>query len=273
MAENEQTTVRGDSCRLDIIRIDGRKAERTADIVSKELPVKILLNGTEIVTLMCTPKNLDCLAIGFLFAEGLLKGREEINAIRPDERDGAVWVETGDGTALPESLFARRLITSSGGKGVVSADIVERMEQAWVNSDLKISSESVSDLMEEFLRRSKAFELTGAVHSAALCRAQDILFYHEDIGRHNAIDKVIGESILKGVNTGDRMIVTSGRVSAEVLMKAARAGIPIIVSKSAPTDLAIRFANDTGITLVGFARGDRMNVYSNERRITTETPG
>lgn len=260
-----------DTSRLDITRINGGKTERVRDVVSRELPVKIMLNDAEIVTLMCSPKDLDCLAVGFLFAEGLIEGKRDIRAIEADEIEGTVRVETGDDATPPEDFVAGRLITTSGGRGVTSTDIVEGMRSLRSDSQLMMSSDSVLRLMREFLSRSKAFELTGAAHSAALCSAEDLLVFHEDIGRHNAIDKAVGESILKDISIDDRILVTSGRISAEIVIKAARCGTPIVISKSAPTDLAVRLAADTGITLIGFARGQRMNAYSGMWRITTET--
>lgn len=260
-----------DTSRLNITRINGGKTESVSDVVSRELPIKIMLNDAELVTLMCSPKDLDCLAVGFLFAEGLIEGKRDIRAIEADEREGAVRVETGDDATPPGNLIAGRLITASGGRSVTSTDIVERMKSFRSESQLRMSSDSVLSLMREFLNRSKAFELTGAAHSAALCSAEGILVFHEDIGRHNAIDKVVGESILKDISTDDRTLVTSGRISAEILIKAARCGAPIVISKSAPTDLAVRLAVETGIALIGFARGQRMNAYSSMWRITVET--
>jgi FdhD protein len=258
-----------DTSRLDITRIDGGKTERVRDVVSRELPVKIMLNDTEIVTLMCSPKDLDYLAVGFLFAEGLIGGKRDIRAIEADEREGTVRVETGDDGPPTEGFVAGRLITTSGGRGVTSTDIVEGMRSLKSDSQLRMSSDSALSLMRGFLTRSKAFELTGAAHSSALCSAEGILVFREDIGRHNAIDKVVGESILKDISTDDRILVISGRISAEIVIKAARCGTPIMISKSAPTDLAVRLAAEAHITLVGFARGQRMNVYSSMWRITT----
>jgi FdhD protein len=111
------------------------------------------------------------------------------------------------------------------------------------------------------------FKATGGVHSAALCEAKSILVFSEDIGRHNAIDKIFGECILKDIPTEGCLIITSGRVSSEILLKVARRNIPLLISKSAPTNLGVRLADDLGITLVGFARGRRMNIYTNGWRI------
>jgi FdhD protein len=123
--------------------------------------------------------------------------------------------------------------------------------------------------VREFQHRSQVYRTTGGVHSAALCDTGSILLFNEDIGRHNAIDKIFGECILRDISVDDRIIITSGRVSSEILLKVIKRNIPILISKSAPTDLGVRLANDLGVTLVGFVRGERMNVYSNGWRVTT----
>jgi FdhD protein len=135
---------------------------------------------------------------------------------------------------------------------------------------MKISAREVFALAKEFQHRSQVFRATGGVHSAALCDAKDILIFSEDIGRHNAIDKIFGECILEDIPTDDRIVITSGRVSSEVLLKTTKRNIPIVISKSAPTDLAVDLAVDLGITLIGFARGRRMNVYADGWRVTGE---
>jgi FdhD protein len=138
-----------------------------------------------------------------------------------------------------------------------------------VESQTKISALEVFELVMEFQHRSQIFRTTGGVHSAALCDTKSILVFSEDIGRHNAIDKIFGECILKDIPTDDRIIVTSGRVSSEILLKAVKRNIPLLISKSAPTDLGVKLANDLGVTLIGFVRGKRMNVYSNDWRVAS----
>ncbi len=122
-------------------------------------------------------------------------------------------------------------------------------------------------MVKEFQDCSQVYRITGGVHSAALCDTGSILVFADDIGRHNAIDKIFGQSLLENIPTRDRIILTSGRISSEILLKVAKRNIPIIISKSAPTNLAVRLANDLGITLIGFVRGKRMNAYTNDWRI------
>ncbi len=121
--------------------------------------------------------------------------------------------------------------------------------------------------MTDFQKESKIYLQTGGVHSAALADNAGILIFKEDIGRHNAIDKVIGQGLREKVDFSNKIMITSGRISSEVLLKTQKCRIPLIVSKSAPTNQAVKLAKDMGITLIGFARGARMNVYSEEARI------
>jgi len=259
----------GETSRLKVLLIVDGKTESIRDVLIKERPVTIFLDDIELANLMCSPKNLDCLAVGFLFAEGLIRSKKDIKKVIADEKDGAVWVELRKAKKSPEDLIARRFITTGCGRGMTFVDATQEGRHLRTKSELKIHVYSIPLLMKEFLRKSRLYRLTGGVHSAAICSTRSILAFNEDIGRHSAIDKVVGECILKGIRTKDRIMVTSGRISSEILVKAARSRTPIIISKSAPTDLAVRLATDFGITLVGFARGSRMNIYSNARRVVT----
>jgi FdhD protein len=146
---------------------------------------------------------------------------------------------------------------------------VDAQGQRKVESKIEIQTLQVLALVKEFQHRSQIYRTTGGVHSAVLCDTGNIIVFSEDIGRHNAVDKIFGECLLNDIATDDRIIITSGRVSSEIVLKIARRNVPIIVSKSAPTDLGVRLANDLGVTLVGFVRGRRMNVYTHAGRIAT----
>jgi FdhD protein len=130
-----------------------------------------------------------------------------------------------------------------------------------------VTPSQVFALTEEFIHTSTVFERTGGVHSAALCDTSSILIFHEDIGRHNAIDKIFGQCLLQGISVDERMIITSGRVSSEIVYKVAKGEVPILISKSAPTDRGVALADGLGITLIGFVRDNKMNVYTNRWRI------
>lgn len=258
---------------VDIVRIKGVAATKEKDTVVRESSVTIFLNDEPTVTLQCTPKDLESLAAGFLFSEGLIKHGKDVRRVYGDARDCAVWVDAPDGIVPPNGNLTRRTVTSGCGKGLTFAGSVKHIMGAQRRAGKSTSSDIIASLMKEFQKKSQTYRTTGGVHSAALADDHGILAFSEDIGRHNAIDKVVGERILKGKETRGLILMTSGRVSSDILVKAARARTPIIVSRSAPTDLAVKLARELGITVVGFARGSRMNVYTHGWRIESGLGG
>jgi FdhD protein len=256
--------------RIRVLRLTEEGKSSIEDIVVREFPLTIVLNNQELVTLLCSPTNLKYLTIGFLFSEGLLKSKDEVKKIIVDDRRGIVRVEAEGVGELDRDVLFKRLITSGCGRGASFYSAADVQNQAKVESRIEVSTHDVLAMVSEFQHRSLLHRATGGVHSAALCDTKDILVFSEDIGRHNAIDKIFGECLLEGITTDNRLIITSGRVSSEILLKVAKRNIPILISKSAPTDLGVKLANDLGVTLVGFVRGKRMNVYSNDWRIVTD---
>jgi len=241
------------------------------DEVAVEFPLTIVYNGRELVTLQCTPDRLKSLAVGFLAAEGIIREAADLEEVVLDEANGVVRVTSRrGGDADPESAF-RRVITSGCGQGAAFYKTnTETLE--WIASDLTAPAAALAAIARDFQRRSAVFRATGGVHSAGLAQGDRLVCFCEDIGRHNAVDKLFGECLLQGWPTADKILVTSGRVSSEVVFKVARMGVPILVSRSAPTSLAVDLARELGLTLVGFARGKRLNVYSGAERIRFETP-
>lgn len=256
--------------RVSILKFTETGSTGIEDMVAKESPLTVILNNRELVTLLCSPENLKYLAVGFLFSEGLLKSKDEIKKIIVDDRRGVVRVDTEGDTELASDALFKRFITSGCGRGASFYSAIDAQDQVKVESRLEISTLEVLALVHEFQHRSQVYRSTGGVHSAALCDIRDILVFNEDIGRHNAVDKIFGACILNDIATDDHILITSGRVSSEILLKIARRNVPVIVSKSAPTNLGVRLANDLGVTLVGFVRGKRMNVYTHAWRIATD---
>lgn len=139
-----------------------------------------------------------------------------------------------------------------------------------MESQIEISTEEVFALVSKFQHGSNVYLATSGIHSAALCNGRSILVFREDIGRHNAIDKIFGKCLLEDIPTNDRILITSGRISLEIVHKVARRGIPVIIFISAPTNLGVRLADVLGITVIGFVRGERMNVYCNGWRVAAD---
>ena len=255
--------------KVNIYRVTRDSKQAGEDIVVKELPLTILLNGRELVTLLCSPANLKYLAIGFLLSEGLLRSRNDIKSIIDDEQRGIVRIETVTDLHGEEEQVFKRIITPGCGRGAAfysSADAVGMNE---VKSELQVNGDEILELMTQFQRLSETYRSTGGVHSAALCDNKSLNIFSEDIGRHNAIDKIFGQCLWEGISTDNHIILSSGRISSEIVIKIARNNIPVLASKSAPTNTAVKLADLLGITLIGFVRGTRMNVYSHHQRIVS----
>jgi FdhD protein len=237
------------------------------DIVVREAPVTLYLNDTEFVTLVCSPGDLKELAVGFLCSEGVLLKRENLKSILINEDDGLIWVET-TGESPSQEMFLKRFVTSCCGRGRASFYFInDTRGVAQVESELRVAPKDIFYLTGQLEELSGVFKTTGGAHSAALCTRDSVVFFYEDIGRHNAVDKIFGRCFLDDIPYSDKILVFSGRISSEILIKVAKMGIPIIVSRSAPTELAVKLAEQLGITVVGFAREGRLSVYTHHGRV------
>jgi FdhD protein len=250
-----------------IIRSRGDSFEETADQVAAEIGFTLNVNDKQIVTLLCTPDELDAMAIGFLVSEGILQDRGSLLGLVVDEKNYTVSVTLAN---LPDDInasFHKKTITSGCGRGITFSDAASLRNLPQNRSPLRISPEEVRNLLQKFRTSSELFNKTGGVHSAALADRHSILLFAEDIGRHNAVDKLIGKAFLKSIPADDKILLSSGRISGEIMTKVIRSRIPIMISRTAPTCMSITHAEDHGVTLVGFARGDRMNIYTHPQRI------
>jgi FdhD protein len=256
--------------KIPILRFTEEGGRNIEDVVAREFPVTLILNDQELVTVLCSPKNLEYLVVGFLSSEGLLKSKDEIKNIVVDDQRGVVRLETVEDKGLAQDVLFKRLITSGCGRGASFYSAADATSQK-VESQMEISPNEVFTLVNEFQHGSEIYLATHGVHSAALCDRKSILVFGEDIGRHNAIDKIFGKCLLEDIPTDDRVVITSGRISSEILHKVAKRGIPIIISISVPTNQGVRIADNLGITLIGSVRGKKkMNVYTNDWRIVTD---
>lgn len=258
---------------IEVLHVDrggsGPRTERAA----REFPLTIMLNGEQLVTVLCSPGDLEALAVGFLFSEGMIRDREEVRRLTLDSERGIVRIRTAKDKTADGKLFMKRVLTTGCGRGMAFYSFADLDRRKKVVSGLKVTPAEVLALSRRFQGASELYRTTRGVHSAALCDNREMLVFAEDIGRHNAVDKVIGRCLLDGRPVADRILITTGRISSEILFKAAGSGIPVIVSKSAPTDMGVELARELGITLVGFVRGGGMNIYAGEERILLPGPG
>ncbi|MFC1496613.1 formate dehydrogenase accessory sulfurtransferase FdhD [Candidatus Margulisiibacteriota bacterium] len=250
-----------------IVRIKLKEgAEKKKDRVAREVPFSIKINGAEKITILASPGRLKELAAGYLYAEAWIGHRSEIEELRVNEKAFYATVHLKN-KIDPKKIEKERVITSGCGRNISFYNFEDFENCLPLQSDLTVTAGAILKLMQEFQQKSEVFKETGGVHSAALCQKDKIVQFAEDIGRHNAVDKIVGGLVLEGGGAQDKYLLLSGRISSEMLLKASRVGFPIIVSRAAPTDMAVRLAKRLKITLVGFARGSRMNIYSEERRI------
>jgi FdhD protein len=255
--------------RLEVMEITSRRSTRAMPV---ETPVTIYLNDVEIATTQATPSDLEDMAVGFLFAEGLLTDRAKFSAAHADVRRGLVWVTTAE--EIPADLAQRtRYLTSGCGRGVTFASLGHAQGLEPVDSDLRMGADEIYSLIGEMARAAEKYRDSGGMHACGLARGGALEIVREDIGRHNALDKVLGRAWLDSVPTSEAVLFSTGRLSYEMTVKAAKSRVPIAVSRSAVTDLSARIADDLSITLAGYARGGKLTVYTHPERITASSEG
>lgn len=235
--------------------------------IAKEFPLTVIVNGEEFATMVCTPTSMRELIIGFLASEGIIRTYSDIYSIHIDEERGFAYVELNRSLENYEHDHSKRFIGSCCGKSRQFYFKSDVQTAKTIVSKLTVKASQCTALMKKLQAQSKHFQETGGVHNAALCSAEDIIIATTDIGRHNALDKVYGHVLENKVPLSDKIIVFSGRISSEVLLKVSKMGVGIVISKSAPTDLALNLATDLGITAIGFARRNKMNIYTHPYRV------
>lgn len=237
------------------------KWSETKTAVPKEMALTIYVDTKELVTILCTPTKLNCLVLGFLYSEGIISNLSDVASMRVCEDDALADVRLSKpGFKLPE----RRTLASGCGGGVSFS-----AEKHRVNSNMIVTSDEILSLMKQLNERAELYKFCGGVHTSALGDRGRILIVAEDIGRHNTLDKIMGECLLTKLPPQDKVLLTTGRISSEMLSKAARMGIPVVVSRSSPTDRSIALAKEAGITLIGYVRGNRLSVYTCNERVAS----
>lgn len=245
--------------------------ERMDEIVN-EFPVTIFLDEEEFATVVCTPEYIEDLVIGFLASEGVIRSFADIKTMTIQEEEGFVHVETHARHKLNQRLYSKRYITSCCGKSRQHFYFYNdaRTAKVMAEKNISLTPEDCLRLVSDMQKNSTLFRSTGGVHNAALCDKNGIVIDRMDIGRHNALDKIYGYCLHHHISLHDKVIAFSGRISSEVLLKVAKIGCEIVLSKSAPTRLALELAEELGITAVGFIRGSSLNVYTHPERIVIQ---
>ncbi len=234
--------------------------------VVSEFPLRLTVNGRELATLVASPHQLNFLVAGFFRLQGFIQNLDDLLSLGICDDFGAAFVRIRG--EVPDQL--RPTLTSGCGTGI-AFDLPDHVTKSGPAEERSFTPAAVFDLMRELARKAHNYSAHGGIHSAALGDGRELLLYAEDLGRHNTLDRIAGEALFKGVETTGRMLVTSGRISTEMVAKSARLGIALIASRTSPTDQAMRLAEEAGITLVGYVRADSFEVYTHPQRISAET--
>jgi FdhD protein len=228
-----------------------------------ETPVSLTVNGEVWLTFMCTPVDLEAMAAGFLYNEGIIEKMEELQDVRVCEHGDNVDVWLSHPAQQPKSW--RRTSGCTG--GVTAVDLLAKPNVFFQSDHPRVLPEAIGRLVDMLFESQELYRETGGVHTSALSDGESVLLSAEDIGRHNTLDKISGLCLMKNIWPSTRILITTGRISSEMLQKAARLQAPILISRTSPSSLSIEMAERYGITLIGYARRQRFNVYSNAQRV------
>lgn len=240
--------------------------ESLAGEITVEMPVSLTVNGEVWLSFMCTPMHLEAMAIGFLFNEGLIQGLEEIASVDVCEHGDNVDVWLHHNVEKPTSW--RRTSGCTGGVTAVETEIKSCANIS--PNGIALTPDKVGQLVKQLFESQELYRETGGVHTSALSDGEKLVLVTEDIGRHNTMDKIAGLCLINGIWPERRILLTTGRVSSEMLQKTTRIGASVIISRTSPSSLSIEMAERIGITLIGYARPDRFNVYTHQERIKKE---
>ena len=235
--------------------------------VARESPVTIILNDEEIVTLLCIDDVQDYLAVGFCLSEGLIRDAARIQSVDIDRQAGAVRVRTSeDPGSTRKETRGKPTITTGCGRGTTFHFSVEG-DFNDASDDLCVGADDVFHLMHELTARSTLYKETRGTHNCALAEGRELLVFRADVGRHNAVDKIYGQCALEGITMDNKILITTGRITSEIVLKTCRMGLPILISRHAATDLAVELGLKYKRTLIGHVRGRKFTVYSGFQRI------
>jgi FdhD protein len=231
-----------------------------------ESPLTILLNQEEVVTLLCIRDAPCFLAVGFLFSEGLLQKVEDIQLVEDDPEEERVIV-LADNVQRPSQSMQKRIITTGCGKGTTFKYGLDEISARSFSSQPRVTPDILFGLMRELVSMSQLYKETHGTHNSGLASPAGLEVFHADVGRHNAVDKIYGQCLLESRSTQDKIMVTTGRLTSEIVIKCARMGIPMLVSRHAATTMAVELARQLNMTLVGYLRGSKLTVYSGFDRV------
>ncbi|MBP1764056.1 MAG: Protein fdhD [Firmicutes bacterium] len=240
--------------------------------VSEEEPITVYLNGKEMVTMLCSPVEQRYLALGFLVSEGMIERIEDLTNLTVDDDRGLVWAEADKVPDNAGRMYLKRCLTACCGRGRAEFYFAnDARVSKWIESDLRVRAQDINRYAHLLEETSATHSITYGVHSGAIVDGGKLVCFSEDIGRHNVFDKLYGKCLEERVSLEDKILVFSGRVSSEIILKVSKMGVPVVVARSVPTSLAIDMAAKLGITLIGVAKGDWFHVYTHTERVLVDS--
>jgi len=251
---------------VDIIRIKDNKKILMQDSIIDEDILEIFINKNKTFQMVFSMTDAKALAAGFLFTQGIVQQKSDIKAIEFFKEKNQCHITLDDSAQKKLNNFKKNRQTKGSSGGTLLQDPADLIPSR-TDDHFCITYDQVLSLIQLHWDHSALFHQTGALHSAGLCTPLKILSYYEDIGRHNALDKLAGDIFLKGIDTQNKVATVSCRMSLEIIGKIIKTRIPIVISNAAPTLSAVKLADRAGLTIVGFARNNRFNIYTHEKRI------
>jgi len=247
------------------LRLRGHEVAEVAADVVREQPLTVYVNGEKFLTLLCSPMGLEDLIVGYLWMEKVIGDPAEIARLEVSPVDGRAEVSLTHAVTLP----TERILTSGCGGGITFR--IDHRLFPRLHSTLRVRPAQLAERMKDLFKAAVHYQRSRGIHGAALADADRLLIVAEDVGRHNAVDKVKGEALRRGIATEDRLLLSTGRVSSEMLLKAARMGVPVVASRTSPTEMAVALAEQLGVTVCGYVRPDGLNLYAGDG-IVLEAP-
>jgi len=246
------------------------RGERLPTAIAGEHPLILYLDKREIVTLMTLGQAPEALTIGYLRNQRLVGSIEEIAAVQVDWETDSVAVTTRKGVKGLRERLKKRTVTTGCGQGTVFGDLMEEIDSIKLRDDVKLTEETLYGLLDAVRHRETIYKSAGAVHGCALADGAEILYFVEDVGRHNAVDAIAGEMWLDRVDGSDKIFYTTGRLTSEMVIKAAQMRIPFLVSRSGLTEMGHAIANQVGITMIGRAVTKHYLLFTGKHRFVKQ---
>mgnify|MGYP002621969142 CR=1 FL=1 len=248
------------------VSAQNERGERVATAIAGERPLTLYLDKRELVTLMTLGQAPEALALGYLRNQRLATRLEEIESVQVDWETGACAITTRGGIGDVGRRLAKRTVTTGCGQGTVFGDLMEELDALELDAGARLAEPTLHGLLENIRKRETIYREAGAVHGCALAAGTELVYFIEDVGRHNAVDAIAGLMWLDGVAGDDKIFYTTGRLTSEMVIKCAQMRVPILISRSGLTQMGYEIARKVGLTMIGRATGRHYLLFTGAHR-------